>query len=238
MDNDAKCPVSGGAITDVAQARASQQWWPNQLNLKILHQNCPAVSPMDEDFDYAEEFLSLDLAELRKDVEAVMTNVPGLVARRLRPLRPALHPHGVAQRGHLPHRRRPRGRGFGRAALRPAQQLARQRQPRQGAAPAVVGQAEVRPQDLLGRPDDLRRQLRARVDGVHDLRLRRRPRGHLRARGRRLLGTRGHVARRRALQRRARARQPARRGADGAHLREPRGPQRQPRPARRGHRHP
>ena len=69
----AKCPVSGGAITDVAQARASQQWWPNQLNLRILHQNCPAVSPMDEDFDYAEEFLSLDLAELRKDVEAVMT---------------------------------------------------------------------------------------------------------------------------------------------------------------------
>ena len=73
MDNDSKCPVSGGAITDVAQARASQQWWPNQLNLRILHQNCPAVSPMDEDFNYAEEFLSLDLAELRKDVEAVMT---------------------------------------------------------------------------------------------------------------------------------------------------------------------
>ena len=74
------------------------------------------------------------------------------------------------------------GGGDGRPALRAAQQLAGQRQPRQGAPAALAGQAEVRPEDLVGRPDDLRRQLRARVDGLQDVRLRRRPRGHLGAR--------------------------------------------------------
>jgi catalase-peroxidase len=48
-------------------------WWPNQLNLKILHQNAPQVSPMGEGFNYAEEFQKLDLDELQKDIEAVMT---------------------------------------------------------------------------------------------------------------------------------------------------------------------
>ena len=57
----------------------------------------------------------------------------------------ALHPHELARGRHVPHRRRPRRRRRGRAALRPAQQLARQRQPRQGAPAAVADQAEVRP---------------------------------------------------------------------------------------------
>ena len=64
------------------------------------------------------------------------------------------------------------GAGSGTAALRAAQQLAGQRQPRQGAPAALADQAEVRPEDLLGRPDDPRRQRRARVDGLQDLRLR------------------------------------------------------------------
>ena len=129
------------------------------------------------------------------------------------------------------------GGGSGDAALRAAQQLARQREPRQGAPAALAGQAEVRPEDLLGRPDDLRRQLRAGVDGLQDLRLRRRARGRLGARGHQL-GRRGHVARRRALQRRPGACQPARRRADGPDLREPGRPERQPGPARRGAGHP
>ena len=146
----------------------------------------------------------------------------GLVAGRLRPLRPVLHPHDVARRRHLPRRRRSRRRRHRRPALRPAQQLARQRQPRQGPPPAVADQAEVRPEDLVGRPADLRRQPGARDDGLQDVRLRRRPRRHLGARGRRLLGSRARVARGRALQRRPRAGQPARRRADGPHLRQPR----------------
>ena len=123
----------------------------------------------------------------------------GLVAGRLRPLRAAVHPDGVAQRRHLPHRRRPRRRRLRHAALRAAQQLAGQRQPRQGAPAAVADQAEVRREDLLGRPDDPHRQRRAGVDGVQDLRLRRRARGHLGAGGGHLLGGRGHLARRQAL---------------------------------------
>ncbi|OYV64225.1 MAG: catalase/peroxidase HPI, partial [Actinobacteria bacterium 21-64-8] len=73
MDDVSKCPVTMGANTSNAQSQANQQWWPNQLNLKILNQNAPEISPLDEDFDYAAAFLTIDLAELKKDVDAVMT---------------------------------------------------------------------------------------------------------------------------------------------------------------------
>ena len=52
---------------------SNQDWWPNQLNLEILHQNSPESDPMGEDFDYAEEFAKLDLAALKKDIEELMT---------------------------------------------------------------------------------------------------------------------------------------------------------------------
>ena len=114
-------------------------------------------------------------------------DVAGLVAGRLRPLRAALHPDDVARRRHVPHRRRPGRWRQRRSALCPPQQLARQREPRQGAPVALAGQAEVRPEDLLGRSDHLRRQLCPGIDGVQDVRLRLRARGHLGAR-RDLLG--------------------------------------------------
>jgi catalase-peroxidase len=69
MDNESKCPVSGNAHT----VRSNRDWWPNQLNLKVLHQNPPARNPMGDDFDYAEEFRTLDLDALKKDIEKVMT---------------------------------------------------------------------------------------------------------------------------------------------------------------------
>ena len=56
-----------------AGAAGNLQWWPNQLNLKVLHQNSPAADPMGQAFDYAEEFKSLDLAAVKRDIEAVMT---------------------------------------------------------------------------------------------------------------------------------------------------------------------
>ena len=52
----------------------SQKWWPNQLNLRILHQFSPAANPLDEEFDYAKEFATLDLDALKKDVLALMTD--------------------------------------------------------------------------------------------------------------------------------------------------------------------
>ena len=194
-----KCPFTGSHGLDEPRLVAEQ------LDLQVLHRNSTLSDPMGEAFDYAKEFKSLDLNAVIKDLRALDDGLAGVVAGRLRPLRRAVHPHGVAQRRHLPHRRRPRRRRRRPAALRAAQQLAGQRQPRQGAPAAVADQAEIRPEDLLGRPDGSRRQRRARVDGLQDLRLRRRPRRRLGA-GRALLGSGRHLARRRTLQRRTRAR--------------------------------
>ena len=73
MDNESKCPFAGGANTSAGDSQPNAQWWPNQLNLRILHQNSPLANPMDEDFDYAEEFKTLDLDAVKADIEAVMT---------------------------------------------------------------------------------------------------------------------------------------------------------------------
>ncbi|HEY7427578.1 MAG TPA: catalase/peroxidase HPI [Gemmataceae bacterium] len=74
MTSESKCPVTNGAQgTKTPQARSNRDWWPNQLNLEILHQNSPLSNPLDEEFNYAEEFKKLDLAALKKDLEAVMT---------------------------------------------------------------------------------------------------------------------------------------------------------------------
>jgi catalase-peroxidase len=69
MDNEQKCPFSGKA----QRGTSNRDWWPNQLNLRILHQNPPAGNPMGEGFNYAEEFKTLDLDAVKKDIERVMT---------------------------------------------------------------------------------------------------------------------------------------------------------------------
>ena len=71
MKSESKCPVMGGS--HARGITANQHWWPNQLNLKMLHQNSPLSDPMGKEFNYAEEFKSLDLDALKKDIEAVMT---------------------------------------------------------------------------------------------------------------------------------------------------------------------
>ena len=65
-----KCPVLGHTA---AGAAGNLQWWPNQLNLKVLHQNSPTADPMGKAFDYPAEFQSLDLPAVKRDIEAVMT---------------------------------------------------------------------------------------------------------------------------------------------------------------------
>lgn len=80
MDNNdaktaGKCPVMHGALTKSAAGGASNRdWWPNQLNLSILHQHTLASDPMGEEFDYAEEFNKLDLAAVKQDLVALMTD--------------------------------------------------------------------------------------------------------------------------------------------------------------------
>ena len=70
--SESKCPVLGHRHTAVGTT-ANQHWWPNQLNLKMLHQNSPLSDPMGDGFDYVEEFKTLDLDAVKKDIEAVMT---------------------------------------------------------------------------------------------------------------------------------------------------------------------
>ena len=69
MDNDLKCPVSGGKHGGTT----NRDWWPNQLDLKALQQNSPLADPMGREFNYVEAFKTLDLKALKKDIEAVMT---------------------------------------------------------------------------------------------------------------------------------------------------------------------
>jgi len=74
-NNAGKCPVMhGAALQTTHSVRGNKDWWPNQLNLKILHQNAPASDPMGADFNYAEEFKKLDLKALKKDLHALMTD--------------------------------------------------------------------------------------------------------------------------------------------------------------------
>jgi catalase-peroxidase len=127
---------------------SNQDWWPNQLNLQVLRQASPRSNPMGEDFNYAEDFKTLDLDALKQDIFEVMTTSQdwwpadyGHYGPLL--IRMAWHAAGTYRIAD--------GRGGGGEGA--------QRQPRQGAAVALAGQAEVRPEDLLGRSPDLRRQL-------------------------------------------------------------------------------
>jgi catalase-peroxidase len=74
MATESKCPVLGGHQAHTTNgALSNRDWWPNQLNLKTLHQNSSLSDPMGEEFDYAAEFKSLDLSAVKADIEAVMT---------------------------------------------------------------------------------------------------------------------------------------------------------------------
>ena len=74
MSNEQKCPFAGahGAKATLG-AQSNRDWWPQQLNLGILHQHAPASNPLGADFDYAAEFKKLDLAAVKKDLTALMT---------------------------------------------------------------------------------------------------------------------------------------------------------------------
>jgi len=74
MSEGSKCPVAGhGHHQTTGGGTSNRDWWPNQLKLDILHQHPPMSNPMGGDFDYAEEFRSLDLAAVKKDLHDLMT---------------------------------------------------------------------------------------------------------------------------------------------------------------------
>ncbi len=75
MNEESKCPVTGRVNNPISGGGTSiRDWWPNQLNLKILHQHSHMSNPMGEEFNYAEEFKKLDLQALKKDLNALMTD--------------------------------------------------------------------------------------------------------------------------------------------------------------------
>ncbi|HWH81474.1 MAG TPA: catalase/peroxidase HPI [Burkholderiaceae bacterium] len=75
MSDEPKCPVTGGAAKKpVARGTPNAAWWPEALNLKVLHQQSALSNPMDPDFDYAAEFKTLDLDAVIQDLHALMTD--------------------------------------------------------------------------------------------------------------------------------------------------------------------
>ncbi|MDT0690287.1 catalase/peroxidase HPI [Salegentibacter sp. F188] len=75
VNDSSRCPFLGGALDKTAgSGTTNRDWWPNMLNLRILRQHSNLSDPMEEDFDYAEEFKSLDLAAVKKDLHDLMTD--------------------------------------------------------------------------------------------------------------------------------------------------------------------
>ncbi|HNP24573.1 MAG TPA: catalase/peroxidase HPI [Panacibacter sp.] len=73
-NGESKCPFTSGALKKSAGGgTGNRDWWPNQLKLNILRQHAPSSNPMDKDFNYAKEFNSLNLAEVKKDIVAALT---------------------------------------------------------------------------------------------------------------------------------------------------------------------
>ena len=232
------CPSQPARPNHPTEGGGNRDWWPNQLNLTILRKHPAEADPMGADFDYAAAFNTLDLDALTRDIDEVMTTSQDW---------------WPADFGH-----------YGPLFIRMAWHSAGTYRISDGRGGAGAGMQRFAPLNSWpdnGNLDKARRLLwpvkqkygqklswadlmvfagncALEIDGLQDLRLRRRPRRRVGAGRGRLLGPGGHLARRRALHRRPRAGEPAGRGADGPDLRQPRGPERRPRPAGRGPRHP
>ena len=74
MNDESKCPIPHAGMTSASRGTSNRDWWPNQLNLNILHQHAPASNPMGKDFNYAKEFKKLNLAAVKKDLTQLMTD--------------------------------------------------------------------------------------------------------------------------------------------------------------------
>ncbi|MGH8940132.1 MAG: catalase/peroxidase HPI, partial [Actinomycetes bacterium] len=71
--SESENPVIASPTAEPGRPRTNQDWWPNQLNLQVLHPHSPRANPMGEDFSYAEEFKTLDVEALKRDIFEVMT---------------------------------------------------------------------------------------------------------------------------------------------------------------------
>ena len=172
---EAKCPVAHGAH----RPQNNASWWPNQLDVNILHQHSPKSDPMGKEFNYAEEFKTLDLNAVVQDLHALMTNSQewwpadfGHYGPLL--IRMAWHAAGTYRIGDGRG-----GAGYGEQRFAPLNSW-----------PDNVNLDKARRllwpikqkygrKISLGGPYGSRRQRRAGIDGLQDLRIRRRARGRL-----------------------------------------------------------
>ena len=115
VTNADQCPVihaAGGGTTN-------QDWWPNQLKVDILHQHDARSNPMEDDFDYREEFKSIDYDALKKDLNDLMTDSQDWWPADFGHLRSFLHSYGLACCRYLPYCGWPRRRGTGAQRFAP-----------------------------------------------------------------------------------------------------------------------
>jgi catalase-peroxidase len=126
VNSESKCPFTGGMLKKGAGSGThNRDWWPNQLKLNILRQQSSLSNPMGDNFDYASEFKTLDLQAVKKDIVDLITTSQDWWPADYGHYGPVLHPHGLAQRRNLPHRRWSRWRRKRNPTLRPPEQLAR-----------------------------------------------------------------------------------------------------------------
>ena len=201
-ESEAVCPVAHTRVPNhPTEGAGNRDWWPNQLNLKILRKHPAVANPLGEEFDYAAAFQSLDLDALTRDVDALMTDSQDWWPADFGHyggffIRMAWHSAGTYR---ISDGRGGAGAGMQRfAPLNSWPDNANLDKARRLLWPIKqkYGQ-QISWADLMvfaGQP-------RAGDDGLHHLRLRRRPRRRLGARRGRLLGSRGHLARRRAVHR-------------------------------------
>ena len=111
MDNNptstpAQCPFRGTRIGGALGSKPqTDDWWPNRLQVEMLHQNPPQANPL-RDFNYQEAFEKIDFQQLKSDIKALPKRFKGMVASRLWQLWTSDDPHGLALRRYLSNRRR------------------------------------------------------------------------------------------------------------------------------------
>ena len=96
MNEMSKCPVMHKEVSVRFGARTNKDWWPNQLNLRILHQNTALSNPQDKDFSYRKAFKSLNLDKVKKDIFALMENSQDWWPADYGTLWTFIYTHGVA----------------------------------------------------------------------------------------------------------------------------------------------
>ena len=235
--SESENPVIDAPTAKSGRPHTNQDWWPNQLDLKVLHQHSPQANPMGADFRYADAFAGLDVEALKRDVVEVMTTSQDWWPAdygHYGPLfiRMSWHAAGTYRiedgrggGGDGSQRFAPLNSWPDNANLDKARRLLWPVKAKYGAA---VSWADL----LVFAGNVALESMGFKTFGFGFGRA-----GHLGAGGD-LLGSGGHLARRRALQRRPRARRPGGCRPDGSHLREPGGSERQPRPAGLRARHP